>query len=143
SLDYTSLLIRVAYREDGALMRDKLKQRALDSMLPLANAIVGEGVRTQCFFVPQEQLAGELVLRLAAQFTDEAACCMATGRREEEILPQILEKLSLYRHAVERILGAPFGSIVLCQASRMATICRTVLEQRAREERHAAQTVRG
>ena len=42
SLDYISLLLRVAWREDGALMREKMKNSQMDAMLPVAKQIAEE-----------------------------------------------------------------------------------------------------
>ncbi|MCL1796162.1 MAG: TetR/AcrR family transcriptional regulator, partial [Clostridia bacterium] len=81
-IDYVGLLLRVAYREDGALMREKLKKRILAQMLPLMNQVIAEGVNQRVFLTPQWALAGELVLRLSAQFTDEVATMIAEGGAE-------------------------------------------------------------
>lgn len=121
-LDYVGLLLRVAYREDGALMREKLKQRTLTLMLPLMNGVIKDGVRKGLFFLPHAPLAGELVLRLCAQFTDEVAFVLSKEDDEGEQLGEILDKLELYRHAVERLLGAPFGSVVLYDMKNLAAV---------------------
>ncbi len=129
-LDYVGLLLRVAYRDDGALMREKLKQRTLTLMLPLMNDVIIEGVRQGMFFLPRAALAGELVLRLSAQFTDEVASVFSQGGEETDQLSAILAKLELYRHAVERLLGAPFGSIVLYDMENLTAVCRGLMAHR-------------
>ena len=129
NLDYISLLLRVAYREDGALMREKIKQYSLQSTLPILDGIIAEGVAKRVFFVPHADLAGEMVLRLSAQLTDEIAFQLNAYPTEDVFLPVLLDKLELYRHAVERILEAPFGSVTLFSVSRMTMVCRTVLSR--------------
>ncbi|MDR1570016.1 MAG: TetR/AcrR family transcriptional regulator [Oscillospiraceae bacterium] len=129
NLDYISLLLRVAYREDGALMRDKLKQYSLRATLPILDSIIADGVSSRVFFVPHADLAGEMILRLSAQFTDEIAFQLNTYPTEDVFLPLLLDKLELYRHAVERILEAPFGSVTLFSLSRLTMVCRTVLSR--------------
>jgi len=123
NLDFVGLLLRVAYREDGALMREKLKQRTLNLMLPMMDLIIKDGVKAELFSLPHARLAGELVLRLCAQFTDEVAHILSRSGDEGEQLAEILAKLELYRHAVERFLGAPFGSIVLYDMGNLAAVC--------------------
>ena len=123
-LDYVSLLLRVAYREDGALMREKLKQRTLELMLPLMDQVVLSGIKEGLFVLPQPHLAGELLLRLAAQFTDEVAYILGREGDEGAQIQDILAKLELYRHAVERLLSAPFGSVVLYDMNNLAAVCR-------------------
>ncbi len=123
-LDYVALLLRVAYRDDGALMREKLKQRTLSMMLPLMDEIILDGEEKGTFFLPHARLAGELVLRLSTQFTDEVAAVLSRGGEETDQLAEIRAKLELYRHAVERMLSAPFGSVVLYDMENLAALCR-------------------
>jgi AcrR family transcriptional regulator len=127
NLDYIGLLLRVAYREDGALMREKIKAYSLRANTPILDAIIADGVRKRIFFVPHANLASELILRLGAQFTDEIAFQLNARPTEDVFLPMLLEKLELYRHAVERILEAPFGSVTLFSLDRLTIVCRTVL----------------
>ena len=123
SLDYISLLLRVAWREDGALMREKLKQRTLTLLKPAMDEIIEEGVKTGYFTLPRASLAGSLVLRLGAQFTDEAAEILAGEGDAATKLSDIYARLELYRHTVERMLSAPFGSITLYDMKHLAAVC--------------------
>lgn len=129
-IDYISLLLRVAYREDGALVREKLKQRTLELMLPMMDDIIAQGAADGLFSLPHASLAGELVLRLCAQFTDDVAKVMARSDEETEKLSEILAKLELYRHTIERMLNAPFGSIVLYDMKNLAEITRGIAARR-------------
>ena len=129
-LDYVSLLLRVAYREDGALMREKLKQRTLELMLPLMDEVIANGIHDGVFSLPHPELAGELVLRVSAQFTDEVARILSRVDDEMEMINDILAKLELYRHAVERMLNAPFGSIVLYDMRNLAEVCEGLAKRR-------------
>lgn len=126
STDYVGLLIRVAYREDGALMREKMKQRQIELTLPVIERIIVQGVREGVFFVPRGDGVAELVLRLGMQLTDEIAYVLASGREEQDAMAAIVDKLNLYRYAIERLLGAPFGSIVLLRVENLAQIMRAV-----------------
>lgn len=129
SVDFITLLLRVAYREDGALMREKMKQRQLELNVPLMDRIVAEGIASGVFFTPFPAQMGELVLRLCMQLTDEIAFLLAKNQQNAEILVLIFEKLKLYRHAIENLLNAPFGSVVIYQLSEMEEICRGMLNQ--------------
>ena len=144
SLDYISLLLRVAYRGDASLMRDKLKEYSLMATLPALNEIIMRGARERVFFVPHADLAGEMILRLVAQFADDVAfklyhliCDVPDAKKsaaaaasvDEELLPLLLDKLVLYRHAVERILEAPFGSVQLYNLRSLANIVRALLSK--------------
>lgn len=130
SVDFIGLLLRVAYREDGALMREKMKQCQLELNIPLMDRIVQEGIAQQVFYTPFPMQMGELVLRLCMQLTDEIAFLLAKAHQDAEVLVQIFEKLKLYRHAVENLLHAPYGSVIIFQLSDLEEICRTMLAKR-------------
>ncbi len=129
-VDFISLLLRVAYREDGALMREKMKQRQLELNLPLIDRIVQEGVASEVFYTQFPAQVGEVVLRLCMQLTDEIAFLLAKTHADAEILVQIFDKLKLYRHAIENLLYAPFGSVVIFQLSELEQICQSMLARR-------------
>jgi len=109
---------------DGALMREKLKQRTMELMLPLMDQVILAGIQEGLFILPHPHLAGEMLLRLCAQFTDEVAHILWRGGDEGDQLMDILAKLELYRHAVERMLGAPFGSVVLYDMGNLSAVCK-------------------
>lgn len=123
SADFISLLLRVAYREDGALMREKMKQRQLVLNVPLMDRVVLSGIASGEFFSPYPAQVSELVLRLCMQLTDEIAFLLNKSRNDAEILVLILEKLKVYRHAIEHLLYAPHGSVIIYQLSEMEEIC--------------------
>ncbi len=126
---FISLLLRVAYREDGALMREKMKQRQLELNIPLMDRVVMEGIAQGVFYSPFPAQVGEMVLRLCMQLTDEIAFLLAKAHQNAEILVVIFDKLKLYRHAVENLLYAPYGSIVIFQLQELEEICRAMLER--------------
>ena len=126
--DFLGLLIRVAYREENLVMRDKLKKRSMELMLPLVNDIVHGGVEAQEFITPYPAGTGMLVLQLGSSFSDAIAGLML-GDAERLDTARILEYLELYRYAVEQVLGAPYGSIVLYQMRQMVDVCTAIYEK--------------
>ena len=134
SLDFISLLVRVAYREDGALMREKMKQQQLALNLPLMREVVREGIAREVFYSPFPDQLPELILRLGMQLTDEIAFQLARTPPNPEIMAVIFEKLKLYRHAMETLLHAPYGSVIIFHMAHMETICRAMLESPRAQE---------
>ena len=127
------LLIQVAYREDGALMSEKMKQCQLEQMQDVLAGVLAEGVQTKAFFVTDVAATAQLVMRLYMQFTDEIALLLAREESEDRLCEAMVVKLNAYRTAIERVLVAPFGSIVLCDAREMQLLARDVLRRRLRE----------
>ncbi len=91
-------------------------QREREALLPWLNAVIAEGIRQDLFYLPHSEMAGELILRLCGMLSGDFVRMMRHPERRSEGFPRaILSRLELYRHAVERILGAPFGTVVICE----------------------------
>ena len=102
-------------------------------MRDLLVEILEEGVRSQAFFVTDIPSTAQMLIRFYMQFTDEMAMLLAQEDSEEKILESMVIKLQVYRTAVERILVAPFGSIVLCDAKELRLLLQDVIKRRLRE----------
>ncbi len=91
-------------------------QREREALLPWLDAVIGEGIRQELFFLPHPEMAGELILRLCGMLSEDFVRMLGQPERRSEGFPRaVLSRLELYRHAVERILGAPFGTVVICE----------------------------
>ena len=133
SQNFVALLIQVAYREDGALMREKMKARQLEYMQSVLEEVLDEGVRTQVFFVTDIPTSAQMILRLYMQFADDIAFLLAQDESEEKILEAMIAKLRVYRTAIERVLVAPFGSIVLFDAKELQLLAQDMIKRRLRQ----------
>lgn len=122
-VDFLCLFIRVAYRDGNLITREKLKMANMRRTLPLFNEIVKLGVSEGVFYTPFPESIGQLLLQLGQNLTDEIAMMLAELGPSEPDMVHVLERLELYRHAIEKLLDAPYGSIVLFQMRRMAEIC--------------------
>lgn len=134
---FISLMIHVAYREDGALMREKMKGYQLSSMQPVLEEIIREGVESGAFFVGDVETCAQMLLRLYLVFTDEVAFLLAQEDGEEKLLDELVRKLNVYRMAIERVLIAPFGSVVLFEAKEMQLLAQMILRDRTRRRADA------
>lgn len=137
SQNFVALLIQVAYREDGALMREKMKARQLEYMQSVLEEVLDEGVRTQAFFVTDIPTSAQMILRLYMQFADDIAFLLAQDESEEKMLEAMIAKLRVYRTAIERVLVAPFGSIVLFDAKELQLLAQDMIKRRLRQRADA------
>ena len=135
--NFVALLIQVAYREDGALMREKMKARQLEYMQPVLEDILEEGVKTQAFFVTDIATSAQMLLRLYMQFADDVAFLLAQGENEDRMMEGMVAKLRVYRTAIERVLVAPFGSIVLFDAKELQLLAQDIMKRRLRDRANA------
>lgn len=137
STNFVALLIQVAYREDGALMREKMKTRQLECMQSVLEEILVEGTRSQAFFVTDISMSAQMLLRLYMQFADDIAFLLAQEESEAKMMEGILAKLRVYRTAIERVLVAPFGSIVLFDIEELQLLARDLVGRRQRQRADA------
>lgn len=130
---FVALLIQTAYREDGALMREKMEQCQREGMRDVLEGVLREGVHTREFFVSDVPACASVVLRLYMQFADEIAFLLAQEESEERMAEAMVSSLCAYRTAIERVLLAPFGSIVLFDAKELQLLGQSVLRSRIRQ----------
>ncbi|MBQ7885451.1 MAG: TetR/AcrR family transcriptional regulator [Clostridia bacterium] len=129
---FVSLMIHVAYREDGALMREKMKKSQLAGMQGVLEEILKQGMSEGEFFVGDVPACAQMLLRLYLVFTDEIAFLLAQEDSEEALMDELVSKLNVYRTAIERVLVAPFGSVVLFEAKELQLLAQTILRDRTR-----------
>ncbi|MBE5799603.1 MAG: TetR/AcrR family transcriptional regulator [Clostridiales bacterium] len=134
---FISLMIHVAYREDGALMREKMKKSQLAGMQSVLEEILAQGVKEKEFFVRDVPACAQMLLRMYLVFTDEIAFLLAQEDSEEALLDELVRKLNTYRMAIERVLAAPFGSMVLFEAKELQLLAQAILRDRVRRRADA------
>ena len=130
---FVMLLIQAAYCENGALMREKMKTCQLLSMQTALEGVLREGVESGDFFVDDVKTTAGLVLRLYMQFTDEIAFLLAGEENELQLCDKAIEKMRAYRTAIERLLFAPYGSIVLIESRNLQVLVQRVFRERLRK----------
>ena len=129
NIDFIALYIRVAYRGDNLIMRENFKRLTTRGMLPLLQAIIVDGVAQGVFFTAYSESIGKIILQIMNQLTDEIAALLSGSGSSEKILVEILDNLDLYRHCVERLLDAPYASLVLYEMSAMASMCQAIIDR--------------
>lgn len=112
SLDYTALMLRVAYRGDSAVLRERMRLVTQAYALDFMRAIVHRGVDEKVFYTRYPDDIGELILSLYLDCMDELARLL-TRLPPEEALAAAAMRLPLYRDSVELLLNAPYGSVLL------------------------------
>lgn len=134
---FVSLMIHVAYREDGALMREKMKASQLAGMQSVLEEILRQGVAEGDFFISDVSAYAKMLLRLYLVLTDEIAFLLAQEDSEEKLMDELVSKLNVYRTAIERVLVAPFGSVVLFEAKELQLLAQAILRDRTRRRADA------
>ena len=134
---FIALLLQVAYRDDGAMMREKMKRSQLLSLQPVFEEILAQGAAQHEFMITDVEFSAQMLLRMHLAFTDEIAFLLAEEGREDSVLDAAVRKLNLYRMSIERMLIAPFGSVVMLEAKELQMLVQSVLRDRIRRRADA------
>lgn len=138
--DFLCLLMRIAYRDDNILMHAMFERMVAESVLPAIEGILIEGTEAGEFAAQDPRGGARLVVRLLGALNDDIAHLMIASEDAPPAASEILTLLELYRKAIERMLEAPYGSIVIFQMGRMATSCQAIWQRNARVLRTALPT---
>ena len=112
-MDFALLVLRVGYLGGSLQLRACLREGLMETALPMMREIILEGMAENVFFTRFPDDIGELILQLFANITDELAMLIASGAPENQ-MGDMLTRLETYRCSIETLLGAPFGTITLC-----------------------------
>ena len=118
-LRFAALMLKLCYVEGDASMRDHHRRILLDRLTPWLTDVIGEGVRDGSFHARHPMEVGKLLLLLALDADEEACRILANEPDNPDAAIKMLELLNAWREAAERLIGAPYGSIRLFDASRM------------------------
>ncbi len=134
SMDFIALMLRVAYHDGAVMLREQMKLVSMRLMQPLVDEVIEEGVCNNLFFVKYPQSIGSLLLLLGHNMTDKISFALSRADEEPECLNQIVEDLKVYRYAIETLLNAPYGSIVLFDIARIKEVLKAISDQNRREK---------
>ena len=133
SMDFIALMLRVAYHDGAVMLREQMKMVSMRLMQPLVDDVIQEGVRENLFFVKYPESIGSLLLLLGHNMTDKISFTLSRAEDDPECMDQIIEDLKVYRYAIETLLNAPYGSIVLFDISRLSDVLKAISDQNRKD----------
>jgi AcrR family transcriptional regulator len=105
-------LTRVWYSDENALARQKMFNMMVEHVTPLFVEIIHQGVREGIFSTPYPEYASQVNINLIQGLGDTFARMLLSEEAKHSNAVQEAENLiAAYNDALERILGAPKGSI--------------------------------
>lgn len=111
--DLMLALLRVWYADDNAIVRQKVYAAALRRIAPLLTAIVCQGVRERALTTSYPEHIGEVVFSLFQGLGDAFAESLLSSEPGVDHLERAQSSVDAYSDALERVLGAPSGSVPL------------------------------
>ncbi len=110
-------LLRVWYTDSNALVRQKQEVAAIQRIAPMLTKIVQQGISEGVFTTPFPDQIGSMIWGLAQGIQDNVAELLLADEPPPDALHRLEAIIGAYSDAVERILGAPAGSLPLADVA--------------------------
>jgi len=110
---YLIAIMRVWYADHNAIVRQKMITATLERFMPAFTEIIHQGVREGLFAPNHPDQVGEVVMALLQSMGDRLARFILFFDPECDDFRRIEDSVMAYTDAIERVLGAPSGSIHL------------------------------
>jgi AcrR family transcriptional regulator len=104
-------LMRTWLSDDNAIVREKFRRAVVARMLPVYTDLIRQGVLEGTFTVTSPEHAARVMLALLLGANEHASWLYVANHAGEIPFEVVEGALSAYPEAMERILGAPPGSL--------------------------------
>lgn len=111
--DYMLAILRTWYHDDNAVFRQRVYTNGLKWISPSLTEIARQGVREGTLSVPYPEHVGEILFSLFTGLGDSVAHLCLTPEPSQTDFQHLVELITTYSDALERVLGAPKGSLLL------------------------------
>ncbi|HMQ31277.1 MAG TPA: TetR/AcrR family transcriptional regulator, partial [Chloroflexaceae bacterium] len=111
--EYLLALVRVWHHDHNAVVRQKAQARMAQLLVPLLTEVVQQGHGEGSLSTPFPELAGEVALSLLVGLGEAIAQLLLAQGPPAGVLARAEGLVAAYNDALERVLGAPAGSLHL------------------------------
>ena len=116
---FAALMLKLCYRDKDATMCAHRRRVLVDGLLPMLNDVIAEGMADGSFHTRHPLEIGRLLLLLACDVNDESCNLLADNPDNPDVMIRMLELLNTWRESVERLAGAPYGTVVLFEVGQL------------------------
>lgn len=129
NIDVFLVFLSVLFKDENAVVRDKLYRSMVRKHTPLFQRIIEQGIEEGSFRTPYPEDAAELMMKMGRNL-NESICrlFLSKGVRADDVIRIIERKVKVYQDAIEKILGVPEGSLEIIQ-SDLEEIARAFFER--------------
>lgn len=106
-------LFRVWHADANAIMRQKQEAAAMDRIAPMLSVIIHQGVEEGVFSTKYPDQFGKIFVGLSRGFEGELVELLLTDHPPPDALQRLKALIGAYSDSLERILGAPSGTLPL------------------------------
>lgn len=117
---YLLSLLRVWYSDDNAIVREKMLSATVKRFAPLLGGVIRQGVEEGFLTVSYPDSAAEVVIYLIRSLGDTFMEALLAAQPREGDFQRVKTAVAAYTDALERVLGAPSGSLHLMDQATLA-----------------------
>ena len=127
-------LLQVWLADENAIVRQKLSVMSVNCVAPLLTQIIHQGIQEGVLTTPYPDQIGEVVYSLLLSFGDSLSRLLVSPQLERDNPYQLEIIAAAYTDALERVLGASKGSIIVIDNETLKGWCILARERNAEYE---------
>jgi AcrR family transcriptional regulator len=104
-------LVNTLYNDKNLLLRYKMNKRTVETTLPLLSKVFEQGKNEGSFDIEYPEATARIILLFGTSMGEHNAKLMMNLEENPDNINELQKHLNLYQMSVQRILGAPEGSI--------------------------------
>jgi AcrR family transcriptional regulator len=112
-------IIQVFYNDNNAVLRDKVKAASITASTPPLTRIIRQGMEEGIFDTCYPEDIGEIIIVIGQSLSENLAGLLLGESGNGTPLPTIEHKIEVSQYAMERLLGAPSGSVSIFDFDRL------------------------
>jgi TetR/AcrR family transcriptional regulator, transcriptional repressor for nem operon len=116
---YLLALLRVWYADDNAVVRQKVFSASAKRVIPMLTSIVSQGIQEGILDTPYPEQTSEVIYSLFQGLGDAFIGLLLTDEPRQEALLRAESIVAAYTQSLERIVGAPQGSLHLIDTATL------------------------
>lgn len=111
--DFLIETIRVLYLDENVLLRNKMRDKSMQTVAPLIAQIIQQGVNEGVFEIDYPLETAELILKMSESLSEASASLLLANGYDGHVIEHIKRKIRVYNLSVGRILDVSTGSLKL------------------------------
>jgi AcrR family transcriptional regulator len=109
--DLLKTYLKVVYTSDNMVLRLKMNTAVTESMVPLYASIIEQGIKEGFFNTPSPAFSARMIMVMGIGLQEMIWRLFVNMNEDSETVSTLCHHIDLYEDTLERLLGAPKGSL--------------------------------
>jgi AcrR family transcriptional regulator len=112
NLDAFAVIVKTLYRDENQILRDRMFKRSIEKNSPMITKIANQGLKEGVFTTSFPEYMGEIMINLGRSINETICHALLHAKTDAKTVSALMKKrMEMYQDIIQRILGAPEGSI--------------------------------